>query len=594
MDGRFPLAIGVTGHRDLRPEQQTALTAEVRTVLQDLKKRCKHTPILLLSGLADGADRLVATVALELGIDLVAVLPMPLLAYLEDFPDDRAREELTGLVARSRRLIELPIQPGLSLDQIQPGTDGRVQQYAALAAFLASESHVVLALWDGVKGGAAGGTSEVVRFIQEGVPDPLAPDRGLLDEPEVQPVVQIVAARARDAGPAAPVKAVWHYPESWGDLAAGAKRFAKQLDRLETFNRDTVRLRRKLATQQQRVAASLLPSTDDEPLPAEIVRACETFAVADSLAIHFQWWARRLHYLTIGLVFLAGASLALFYNAPRFWTVALPVPLLPMQLAALNGVALVSAVACYRLARRREVFVKYQDYRALAEAMRVTVFWLLAEVPAAVAQQYLQKQRSELDWIRDAVRAWHLARPDPAGASGAGDSDAKLSPQRRLALVSERWVDSQEGFYRTRSATYVAIQRRQQRVLRPLIWTATALSIAWVAILIVTNLPTYASWSGPNRMELSGIVLVTTWVSLMAVLLRDLTHTTAIAALVTQYQSMASLFGRAQQRLKVALAAGDRNEAREILSTLGKMALRENGDWLLMHRERQLKDPTAR
>src|SRR3954451_24587248 len=102
----IPLIVGVTGHRDPRPEQCDALTARVREVLTDLRRRCPSTRIVVLSGLAEGADHLVARVALELQLELVAVLPMPRTAYEDDFPDAASRAVLADLLGKADRCIE--------------------------------------------------------------------------------------------------------------------------------------------------------------------------------------------------------------------------------------------------------------------------------------------------------------------------------------------------------------------------------------------------------------------------------------------------------------------------------------------------------
>ena len=52
------LVIGVTGHRDLCPEDREALEARVRAIFVELQNRYPATPLVLLSPLAEGADRL--------------------------------------------------------------------------------------------------------------------------------------------------------------------------------------------------------------------------------------------------------------------------------------------------------------------------------------------------------------------------------------------------------------------------------------------------------------------------------------------------------------------------------------------------------
>ena len=86
---RLPLVIGVTGHRDLRDQDVPELERQVAAVIAGLRRDYLDdeptTPIIVLSALAEGADRLVARVALANGARLIAPLPMPPDEYRRDF-----------------------------------------------------------------------------------------------------------------------------------------------------------------------------------------------------------------------------------------------------------------------------------------------------------------------------------------------------------------------------------------------------------------------------------------------------------------------------------------------------------------------------
>ena len=72
-----PIVLAVTGHRDVREADLTALAAAVTAQLRLLSEKHPHSPCVLLSGLAEGADRLAARCALEVGWTLGVVLPLP-------------------------------------------------------------------------------------------------------------------------------------------------------------------------------------------------------------------------------------------------------------------------------------------------------------------------------------------------------------------------------------------------------------------------------------------------------------------------------------------------------------------------------------
>src|SRR5689334_3508341 len=84
---RLPLVIGVTGHRDLRNQDIPALEHEVAAIITTLRTDYLHgeTPLIVLSSLAEGADRLAARVALAHGAQLIAPMPMPVEEYRRDF-----------------------------------------------------------------------------------------------------------------------------------------------------------------------------------------------------------------------------------------------------------------------------------------------------------------------------------------------------------------------------------------------------------------------------------------------------------------------------------------------------------------------------
>ncbi len=98
--GPFPLVVGVTGHRDLREADLPPLREAVCAVLNTYRTNLPRTAITILSSLADGADRLVARVALERGCSLAAALPMPREEFKTTLKDDAARAEFDWLLAQ--------------------------------------------------------------------------------------------------------------------------------------------------------------------------------------------------------------------------------------------------------------------------------------------------------------------------------------------------------------------------------------------------------------------------------------------------------------------------------------------------------------
>ena len=121
----------------------------------------------------------------------------------------------------------------------------------------------------------------------------------------------------------------------------------------------------------------------------------DRFAVADALAVRFQW---ATHATMFGLLML-GLIAALAFHLSGFF---------PMRLWSITA-SLVLAYSWYLWAYWRRYEHRFHDYRALAEGLRVQMYWSAAGITRPVPRDYyLRRQRSELEWIRQALRAWTL------------------------------------------------------------------------------------------------------------------------------------------------------------------------------------------
>ena len=162
------LSVGVTGHRaDMVPDRAidplrdciSRTLALIAAAGRDLLERhgdlfapgnCR---LRLVSPLADGADQIVAEVALALGWELQAILPFERSVYRETLASDDSRKHFDGLIERAERVLELP---GDSCE----GFDAYVMTGRATVA----HCDMLIAIWDGRPPRGRGGTAEVVQL----------------------------------------------------------------------------------------------------------------------------------------------------------------------------------------------------------------------------------------------------------------------------------------------------------------------------------------------------------------------------------------------------------------------------------------------
>lgn len=147
--------VAVTGHRDPPSEDLPLLALAVDRTLGQIRATASEGIPTLVSGLAEGADRLVAERALALGWRLVGVLALPADEFAKDFASEASRSEFRRLLGRCAQVIEAS----------PPGTP-RPQCYANVAERIIAMSDWLVALWDGGPAAGSGGTADVVaRFL---------------------------------------------------------------------------------------------------------------------------------------------------------------------------------------------------------------------------------------------------------------------------------------------------------------------------------------------------------------------------------------------------------------------------------------------
>lgn len=155
----------ISGHRWL--VKTATLTTHCKALLEAGRPPCN-----LLTGLAEGADQLVAEIALDSGWQVEAILPMPLSEYEKDFNDQAALARFRTLLARCHHIIEIPLAAAVDRDILSISTprDGviREQQYRNLGRYLVEHAKTMLLLWDGdATSPKPGGTAEVKLMCDE-------------------------------------------------------------------------------------------------------------------------------------------------------------------------------------------------------------------------------------------------------------------------------------------------------------------------------------------------------------------------------------------------------------------------------------------
>jgi hypothetical protein len=566
-----PLVVGVTSHRNMAASEIGPIRQRVRDFFAQLRIEFPDLPLVVLSALAEGGDQMVAHEALAVGARLIAPLPLPPKSYADDFTDAASRAAFADLCRRAE-VLQLPSLPGASAASTAAPGEARNRQYAQAGVFVASHSHILLALWDGRESDLLGGTAQVVRYHLNGIMPGLIERRRdgqtPLDSGDESVVFHIACSRAEGDGvlqpplqPLQPLQARWITEKNSRAADAGMPaEFHALFERMQEFNLDKKRYADDIRIQAMHSGDDAGDGADGDVLD-------ESFAVADWLAMHFQkrvlLTLRSIHILAA----LTGIAFICYSDLPTD---------LPYQFDGIYVfIVLFGAGALLaRLAHRHNWHRKYVDYRALAEGLRVQRWWRRAGIAATSSSafahdNFMQKQDIELGWIRNVMRAASMQTVD----------DAEV-PEAALATVIREWIGAPAGGgqldYYTRKTEH---RSRMHRMTLGL-----ARGCLWAGISIGVFLALFQSRLGPDNTTL--LVTAMGVLAIVAAARESYAYRKGDKELIKQYRYMRSIFANARKLLDTRQDAASQ---REILRSLGDAALAEHSEWALMHRERPLE-----
>jgi Ca2+/Na+ antiporter len=288
---------------------------------------------------------------------------------------------------------------------------------------------------------------------------------------------------------------------------------------------------------------------------AGVRRLLGLFAAADLLAVRNQRSDNKLVFAVALLLFLA--MLAFNFSVWKWSMLFYALFLLAIALVA-------------KWARRRRIEERFFDYRALAEGLRVAVFWRLAGLPRRVSHNYLNEHLGVMSWIREGLVGAELA--------SLTTESAELAPTAaRVAFVREVWLEDQ-GNYFDRKVTRLG---RQTRMLSR--YATAAFFISWT--VAVGKLIGKAGGPGSWLESLTTQLVMLSGPFLAAgIALGFYRQKRALDTVLRRYAMSRELFDRAVARLQT----GD-YPAETVLHQLGREALSENADWLWTQRDAPLK-----
>lgn len=562
---QIPIIIGVTGHRDLREQGLPELKCKISQLFDGLNKDYPNTPLVVLSPLAEGADRLVADTAIEMGMDLVVVLPMEKCLYEEDFSVESKRE-FAGFISKAKHVFELPLLKGNTKENIAIQGEHRNLQYAYGGAFVAQHCQILIALWDGENSDLQGGTAQTVRFKLEGIPEQFDPVKTVLNQVENGPVYHIISPRVSNPTPnGKPFEVIERLPK-YRTNDQQLEEDTKQIFHFfEKFNSEIKHQKMQLVKLIHKRQSLLIPEAHLNKLPESPKRIMSRFLIVDALSLRFSQRSNRSALSLFLLPFIAILiSQVITSGKFTYWLFFIYV-----------AIFLIAKVS-HKIAKRREYENKHQYFRALAEGLRIQFYWKLAGIEMAASDFYLRKQRNELEGIWVALRNWSLI-------DGTYPVEREQSTQvisnESLEWVKKYWIVKQRDWFNRKANKE---RKRRER------FESLSAVFSFVALLLFFFIAFESFFNISKLLWDHYVLFLIGVVPVISAFLDAFAEKKAFALQSKRYEWMETLFAQAHNEIDYWLDTYPERVS-QIIFELGKEALIENGEWVLLHREKPFK-----
>lgn len=389
--------IGVTGHRDLSDEN--LMRTRVKEALNDLGKLFKNTPgkYVLVSPLAEGADRLLVNEVLAWDIcesEIHVVLPLPQDDYITDFKTESSKEEFLSLlgVAKTVKTLE--------------SSGSRTEAYENVGKYIVDSSDLLISIWDGKEARGQGGTGEIVKYAR---------GKGL-------PVIWIHSDNGKITKERLDSDLFKSF--SFLDIYNGEK-----------LNKQKVRegVESTVKYFEEKARESALSTEVLNPAKAAII---PHFIRSDILAISYQkrhvQASNFINMLAVLAIIAVTVYLVFAHNQILLW----------LEASFMVFILLILAVASYSDWHR-----KWIDYRFLAERLRTSIFFSIAGIEYKLMESSQYKGISKnTDWVINAFE-WIWSRSSNKEIN-TGD---EIPFENMKGFLKNIWIEDQAKYFKKKS-----------------------------------------------------------------------------------------------------------------------------------------------
>ncbi len=609
-DYLIPLVIGVTSRKGTVADEER-LSGLISGEMVRLRNTFPNSPFIVISSLAEREERLTARLAIEhLRARLIAILPQPPEQCVNTLQNDINREDFSRILdlAESSLDISSLMQLRLGVKRYDLLEDSALRE-SFTAAFIAEHSEILFAICADETEGETDTTAQIINWIREGSITrefSLRESKTGLDNLDKSMIISINPITCLTATESAPPEenteaandesgdqtgfmrsilskfsgSIFGFVENVSDsldnlydyyfkhtAAQATDKYEKSpfiniIERIDGFNLDIRNYYEGHGEQELNQSKKyLLQSESDNELISDnptLQRIISLYSGADVLSQYYQKktsglinWIYALFLVAVLLYGLINMSsyLVLFY------------------------IGLIPAIALLvKKSLKDRVEDRFLDYRALAEGLRVQVFWTLCGINENVSSHYLSKYEGLLTWIRKAVRSIEIMTLRTDSGDGRRDKSALVDITKRL------WIDSQLDYFRSKRRP-IFMRSRQFGNVVFLSFVFTLLTdVVYGAYVLIAGVD--------NGKAINDFQILLGVIAAVGVAAQAYKNKKAYDELERRYSLAQQIYAAAKRELEIGKVP-----AEKILVAVGREALLENSDWLWTHRNVPIELP---
>ena len=543
---KIPITVGIVGHLDIITTEEHR--KELESLFVNLSSKYPNSPIHLISSIAEGADRFVAKIFLDMKKEnekyrerFELIVPMPFSAdeYREDF-DDYSNSEFDDLLKQAKRSFIVP----------QAGNEaGRSGKYLATGKMVADTSLILIAMWDG-KTGKKGGTADIVKYKIRGDDESVAESTFEYDGS----VFVLPCERKKASGDIIKNPGMGNYLSLDNILKDVTLKNA--LSKIDEINTYAERLDRESV---KRARAHLFNNTDNLQSSEKLVM--NWYSIADQMAVKTRRRDLKITGWMFALSLLFVFTLEIYSN---IWTTKI--------ILAISMLVLISTTALFIYSRLKNDHKKYLYSRTLAEGLRIQFYWNIAGINENVSDCILRIHSKGFTWVKHILSA----------LQGISFNQKKINDEI-IKDLTDNWIKDQLKYFES------SVSRMKERITYYHRVSNVFLALSIFLFLSIFYLGNFfvADFFMLNLM----LVIAPIMLGIFA-LIRGYIKIKSYEQLLNQYEIMQVIYQRAGAKINELNSSQMEEEERlayfkKLFYVIGREALIENGIWYLIFKDKE-------